>query len=46
MKSNVAEMMIAPSLLASNQSCFGQEAERAERSGADRLHLPKWSNPK
>ena len=39
MKSNVAEMMIAPSLLASNQSCFGQEAERAERSGADRLHL-------
>jgi len=39
MKSNVAAMMIAPSLLASNQSCFGQEAERAERSGADRLHL-------
>ncbi len=32
-------MMIAPSLLASNQSCLGQEAERAERSGADRLHL-------
>ena len=31
--------MIAPSLLASNQSCFGQEAERAELSGADRLHL-------
>lgn len=38
-KTNVAEMMIAPSLLASNQSCFGQEAERAERAGADRLHL-------
>ena len=32
-------MMIAPSLLAANQSCLGQEAERAERSGADRLHL-------
>jgi ribulose-phosphate 3-epimerase len=39
MKSKVAEMMIAPSLLASNQSCFGQEAERVGRSGADRLHL-------
>jgi len=39
MKSNVAKMMIAPSLLASNQSCLGQEAERAELSGADRLHL-------
>jgi len=39
MKTNVTEMMIAPSLFASNQSCFGQEAERAERSGADRLHL-------
>jgi ribulose-phosphate 3-epimerase len=39
MKSNIAEMMIAHSLLASNQSCFGQEVERAERSGADWLHL-------
>jgi ribulose-phosphate 3-epimerase len=40
MKSNVAEMMLEPSLLASNQSCFGEEeAKRAERSGADRLYL-------
>jgi ribulose-phosphate 3-epimerase len=39
MNSTIAEMMIAPSLLAANQSCLGQEAERAERSGADRLHL-------
>lgn len=39
MNSNINEMMIAPSLLAANQSCLGQEAERAERSGADRLHL-------
>jgi ribulose-phosphate 3-epimerase len=30
---------IAPSLLASNQARFGSEAERAERSGADWLHL-------
>jgi ribulose-phosphate 3-epimerase len=30
---------IAPSLLASNQARFGSEAERAERSGADSLHL-------
>jgi len=30
---------IAPSLLASNQARFGSEAKRAERSGADRLHL-------
>jgi ribulose-phosphate 3-epimerase len=39
MKTNVAEMMISPSILASNQSCLGQEADRAERAGADRLHL-------
>jgi ribulose-phosphate 3-epimerase len=39
MNSNINEMAIAPSLLAANQSCLGQEAERAERSGADRLHL-------
>ena len=32
-------MIIAPSLLASNQACFGAEAERAGRSGADWLHL-------
>jgi ribulose-phosphate 3-epimerase len=32
-------IIIAPSLLASNQSCFGVEAKRAERSGADWLHL-------
>ena len=32
-------MIIAPSLLASNQSRFGAEAERAGRSGADWLHL-------
>jgi ribulose-phosphate 3-epimerase len=39
MRTNVAEMMISPSLLASNQSCLGQEADRAEGAGADRLHL-------
>ena len=33
------EIIIAPSLLASNQACFGAEAERAGRSGADWLHL-------
>ena len=32
-------MIIAPSLLASNQACFGAAAERAGRSGADWLHL-------
>ena len=32
-------MIIAPSLLACNQARFGREAERAERSGADWLHL-------
>jgi ribulose-phosphate 3-epimerase len=32
-------MIIAPSLLAANPARFGQEAERAERSGADWLHL-------
>jgi ribulose-phosphate 3-epimerase len=31
--------IIAPSLLASNHARFGQEAERAGRSGADWLHL-------
>jgi ribulose-phosphate 3-epimerase len=38
-KSRRAEMIIAPSLLASNQARFGLEAERAGRSGADWLHL-------
>jgi len=33
------EMIIAPSLLAANPACFGQEAARAERAGADWLHL-------
>jgi ribulose-phosphate 3-epimerase len=32
-------MIIAPSLLASDQARFGEGAERAERSGADWLHL-------
>jgi ribulose-phosphate 3-epimerase len=32
-------MIIAPSLLASNHARFGQEAARAEKSGADWLHL-------
>src|ERR1017187_8272977 len=32
-------MIIAPSLLAANPACFGREAERAERAGADWLHL-------
>ena len=32
-------MIIAPSLLASNFSRFGSEAKRAERSGAEWLHL-------
>ena len=32
-------MIIAPSLLASNHACFGREAGRASRSGADWLHL-------
>ena len=32
-------MIIAPSLLAANPARFGQEAERAERAGADWLHL-------
>jgi len=41
MKTNVAEMMIAPSLLASKQSCLGQEAERAERQEFMPECLPK-----
>jgi ribulose-phosphate 3-epimerase len=32
-------MIIAPSLLAGNHGCFGKEAVRAERAGADWLHL-------
>ena len=32
-------MIIAPSLLASNHTRFGREAERASRSGAEWLHL-------
>jgi ribulose-phosphate 3-epimerase len=32
-------MIIAPSLLASDHACFGKEAGRASRSGADWLHL-------
>jgi ribulose-phosphate 3-epimerase len=32
-------MIIAPSLLASNHARFGNEAARAEKSGADWLHL-------
>jgi len=32
-------MIIAPSLLASDYTRFGREAERAEKSGADWLHL-------
>ena len=32
-------MFIAPSLLAANFSRFGKEAERADKSGADWLHL-------
>jgi ribulose-phosphate 3-epimerase len=32
-------MIIAPSLLASDYTKFGKEAERAERAGADWLHL-------
>jgi ribulose-phosphate 3-epimerase len=32
-------MIIAPSLLASNHARFGHEAQRAERAGADWLHL-------
>jgi ribulose-phosphate 3-epimerase len=32
-------MIIAPSLLAANPACFGKEAERAAKSGADWLHL-------
>jgi len=35
----LAVMIIAPSLLAANPACFGREAERAERAGADWLHL-------
>jgi len=38
-ESKIVNIIIAPSLLASNQSCFGVEAKRAERSGADWLHL-------
>ena len=32
-------MIIAPSLLAADHTRFGKEAERADRSGADWLHL-------
>jgi ribulose-phosphate 3-epimerase len=32
-------MIIAPSLLASNHACFGKEAVRVARAGADWLHL-------
>src|SRR5580693_4136979 len=32
-------MIIAPSLLASNHACFGKEAVRATKAGADWLHL-------
>jgi ribulose-phosphate 3-epimerase len=32
-------MIIAPSLLASNHACFGREAVRASKAGADWLHL-------
>jgi ribulose-phosphate 3-epimerase len=32
-------MIIAPSLLASNHACFGKEALRATKAGADWLHL-------
>lgn len=32
-------MIIAPSLLASDHTRFGREVERADRSGAERLHL-------
>jgi ribulose-phosphate 3-epimerase len=32
-------MIIAPSLLAANPAAYGREAERAERAGADWLHL-------
>jgi len=32
-------MIIAPSLLASDHTRFGSEAERAGRSGAEWLHL-------
>jgi ribulose-phosphate 3-epimerase len=35
----IVEIKIAPSLLASDQACFGDGAERAGRSGADWLHL-------
>ena len=33
------KIVIAPSLLASDHACFGEGARRAERSGADWLHL-------
>jgi ribulose-phosphate 3-epimerase len=39
MKTKLGKMIIAPSLLASNQARLGSEAERAGRSGADWLHL-------
>ena len=32
-------MIIAPSLLASDHTRFGREVERADRSGAEWLHL-------
>jgi ribulose-phosphate 3-epimerase len=39
MKSETREMIIAPSLLASDHAHFGEGAEKAGRSGADWLHL-------
>jgi ribulose-phosphate 3-epimerase len=38
-ESKIVEIIIAPSLLASDQARFGEGAERAGRSGADWLHL-------
>jgi ribulose-phosphate 3-epimerase len=38
-ESLIVEIFIAPSLLASDHACFGDGARRAERSGADWLHL-------
>ena len=35
----LARMIIAPSLLAADHARFGKEVERADRSGADWLHL-------
>ena len=38
-KHKIVEIIIAPSLLASDQACFGEGAKRAGGSGADWLHL-------